>query len=82
MNADERGSEEIAKIAEIEKPCRSSFPNSDFPPLPPFLRVSKVLVFLISVYPRSSAVKVLVLDFRFWQFWQFWQSRWFFNIRH
>jgi len=55
MNADQEEIAKIAriaKIAEIEKPCRSSFPNSSFPLLPPFLRVSKVWFFLISVHPR------------------------------
>jgi hypothetical protein len=44
----------IAKIAEIERAyvgfASSITDYAHYPPLPPFLRVSKVLVFLISVY--------------------------------
>jgi hypothetical protein len=48
-----------------------------FPPRPPFLRVSKVLVFPDQCSSVLISGKFLVLLFNFgdlWHFWRFWQS--------
>src|SRR6478609_8699977 len=76
-------SEEIAKIARIAKIAEIENLAAALSRTALFLRClgssafQRFWFFLISVYQRSSAVKVLVLAFqfrRFWQFWQFWQS--------